>query len=131
MADVEGFSADPESEAPFIETRGQVFKCWACGRGLEGSLEVKCSFCGALSDFQRRGTKPALMRMVFAVSDLVSVPFVRRVWSFFMVVFVLAAINSIAVLGVFYIYPDFLGSASRWRVTVCLHVQRVSVTSAT
>ena len=54
-------------------------------------MEVKCSFCGALSDFQRRGTKPALMRMVFAVSDLVSVPFVRRVWSFFMVVFVLAA----------------------------------------
>ena len=88
-------------------------------------MEVKCSFCGALSDFQRRGTKPALMRMVFAVSDLVSVPFVRRVWSFFMVVFVLAAINSIAVLGVFYIYPDFLGSASRWRVTVCLHVQSV------
>ncbi|CAE7748489.1 PAT11 [Symbiodinium sp. KB8] len=120
MAHVEGFSEDPESEAPFIETRGQVFRCWACGRGLDGYLEeAKCSFCGALSDFRRGDTKPALLRMVFAISDLVSVPAVRRIWSFFMVLFVLAAINTISVLGVFYIYPDFLGSASR--LTFSLH----------
>ena len=55
-----------------------------------------------------------LLQLSSAISELVSIPLVRRTWSCFMVLLVLGTINAITGMGVFYIYPDFLGGTSGW-----------------
>lgn len=75
-----------------------------------GSVDVEK--CTELNDLEEnrvsecgKDVQPNFLDMI---TEVVSHPTVRRLWSFFMVLFVLGTIQSITICGAVYIYPQFL-----------------------
>ena len=81
----------------------RVSECGGCSQRLpndKGNTTCKCAWNDAIKDVQ-----PSFLDMI---TEVVSHPTVRRLWSFFMVLFVLGTIQSITICGAVYIYPQFL-----------------------